>query len=120
MSQYEKHVFPIQDEKDEEEKHLLYPNKVEDGYSIDDYEKTFQYALKKMNCSTTDIRKVLNALVTIALHLDNGEVKRFYREKVRRSKNPVLHSRIKYIVSCYEQDLYMEYQARQYEESLDE
>ena len=118
MEQYEKHVFPVQNESDEEEMYLLYPNKVKDGYSIDDYEKTFQYALNKINFTATDTRKVLNALCTIALHLDSEDVKKFYRDKEKSSKNPILQSRINYIMSCYEEDLYMEYQARQYEESV--
>ena len=120
LEQYEKYVFPIQNESDEEEMHLLYPNKVKDGYSIDDYEKTFQYALNKINSTATDTRKVLNALCTIALHLDSEDVKKFYRVKEKNSKNPILKSRINYIMSCYEEDLYMEYQARQYEESVND
>lgn len=120
LEQYEKYVFPIQNESDEEEMYLLYPNKVKDGYSIDDYEKTFQYALNKINSTTTDTRKVLNALCTIALHLDSEDVKKFYRAKEKSSKNPILQSRINYIMSCYEEDLYMEYQARQYEESVND
>lgn len=118
LEQYEKHVFPVQNKSDEEEMYLLYPNKVKDGYSIDDYEKTFQYALNKINFTATDTRKVLNALCTIALHLDSEDVKKFYRDKEKSSKNPILQSRINYIMSCYEEDLYMEYQARQYEESV--
>lgn len=118
LEQYEKHVFPVQNESNEEEMYLLYPNKVKDGYSIDDYEKTFQYALNKINFTATDTRKVLNALCTIALHLDSEDVKKFYRDKEKSSKNPILQSRINYIMSCYEEDLYMEYQARQYEESV--
>lgn len=120
LEQYEKYVFPIQNESDEEEMYLLYPNKVKDGYSIDDYEKTFQYALNKINSTATDTRKVLNALCTIALHLDSEDVKKFYRAKKKSSKNPILQSRINYIMSCYEEDLYMEYQARQYEESVND
>ena len=120
FEQYEKYVFPIQNESDEEEMYLLYPNKVKDGYSIDDYEKTFQYALNKINSTATDTRKVLNALCTIALHLDSEDVKKFYRAKEKSSKNPILQSRINYIMSCYEEDLYMEYQARQYEESVND
>lgn len=120
LEQYEKYVFPIQNESDEEEMYLLYPNKVKDGYSIDDYEKTFQYALNKINSTTTDTRKVLNALCTIALHLDSEDVKKFYRAKEKSLKNPILQSRINYIMSCYEEDLYMEYQARQYEESVND
>lgn len=120
LEQYEKYVFPIQNESDEEEMYLLYPNKVKDGYSIDDYEKTFQYALNKINSTATDTRKVLNALCTIALHLDSEDVKKFYRAKEKSSKNPILQSRINYIMSCYEEDLYMEYQARQYEESVND
>ena len=120
LEQYEKYVFPIQNESDEEEMYLLYPNKVKDGYSIDDYEKTFQYALNKINSTATDTRKVLNALCTIALHLDSEDVKKFYRAKEKSSKNPILQSRINYIMSCYEEDLYMEYQARQYEDSVND
>lgn len=120
LEQYEKYVFPIQNESDEEEMYLLYPNKVKDGYLIDDYEKTFQYAMNKINSTATDTRKVLNALCTIALHLDSEDVKKFYRAKKKSSKNPILQSRINYIMSCYEEDLYMEYQARQYEESVND
>lgn len=61
---------------------------------------------------------MLNALCTLALHLDSSDVKQFYREKEKSSKNPILQARIKYIMSCYEEDLYMEYQARQYEENV--
>lgn len=46
LEQYEKHIFPVQDENDEEKMYLLYPDKVKAEYSIDNYEKTFQYALK--------------------------------------------------------------------------
>lgn len=120
LEQYEKYVFPIQNESDEEEMYLLYPNKVKGGYLIDDYEKTFQYAMNKINSTATDTRKVLNALCTIALHLDSEDVKKFYRAKKKSSKNPILQSRINYIMSCYEEDLYMEYQARQYEESVND
>lgn len=60
----------------------------------------------------------MNALCTIALHLDSKDVKQFYREKEKSSKNPMLQSRIKYIMSCYEEDLYIEYQVRQYKESV--
>lgn len=119
LEQYEKQVFPMQDENDEEEIYLLHPDKVKDEYSIADYEKTFQYAMKKMNSTTNGTRSVLNALVSIALRLDDSEVRRFYSDKSKSSKNPVLQSRINYIMQCYEEDLYMEYQARQYEESLD-
>lgn len=120
IGQYEKRVFPIQNENNTEELHLQYPTKLEDDYSIVDYEKTFEYVLKKINSSKIDIRKDLNALATIAMQLDREDVKQFYREKVRSSKNPVLQSRIKYIMACYEEDLYMEYQARQYEENMKE
>lgn len=51
--------------------YLLYPNKVKDEYSIDDYEKTFQYALNKMNSSAIDTRKVLNALCTYEESVNN-------------------------------------------------
>lgn len=118
LEQYEKYVFPVQNENDEEEMYLLYPNKVKEGYSIDDYEKTFQYAMNKINSTSADTRKVLNALCTIALHLDSEDVEEFYRAKEKNSKNPILQSRINYIMSCYAEDLYMEYQARQYEESV--
>lgn len=95
-------VFP-QNEQAGEEKYLLYPNRIKKGYSINDYEKTFQYAWEKMDSSTNDTRKVLDALATIALRLDKGDVKEFYDEKAKRLKNPISQSRIKYIVSCYEQ-----------------
>lgn len=42
------------------------------------------------------------------------------RRKKWNLKNPILQSRINYIMSCYEEDLYMEYQARQYEESVND
>lgn len=59
----------------------MHPDKLEEEYSIDDYDKTFQYALNKMNSPTIDTRKVLNALVTIAMRFDRSEVNRFYDEK---------------------------------------
>ena len=67
-----------------------------------------------------DTRKVLNALVTIAMRFDRSEVNRFYDEKSKNANNPVVQSRINYILSCYEEDLYMEYQAQQYEENMSE
>ena len=112
--QYERQVFPAQNESEEEENRLLHPDKLEEEYSIDDYDKTFQYALNKMNSPTIDTRKVLNALVTIAMRFDRSEVNRFYDEKSKNANNPVVQSRINYILSCYEEDLYMEYQAQQY------
>ena len=60
---------------------------------------------------------MLNALVTIALRFDRSEIKRFYNEKAKTIKNPVLQSRINYILSCFEEELYLEYQASQYEAS---
>ena len=118
--QYERQVFPAQNESEEEENRLLHPDKLEEEYSIDDYDKTFQYALNKMNSPTIDTRKVLNALVTIAMRFDRSEVNRFYDEKSKNANNPVVQSRINYILSCYEEDLYMEYQAQQYEENMSE
>lgn len=118
LEQYEKHVFPVQSENEEEERCLLYPDKVKDDYSIDDYEKTFQYAMNKMNSIAIDTRKLLNALCIIALHLDRNDVRQFYRKKEINSRNPIFKSRIKYIMSCYEEDLYMEHQARLYEGSI--
>lgn len=115
--QYEKKVFPLQNEVQKEEEYLLYPDKMEKSYSIEDYERTFQYAIKKLNTSTENTRDVLNALVTIALHFDKSEIKHFYNEKTKNIKNPVLQSRINYILSYYEEELYLEYQASQYEAS---
>lgn len=118
--QYERQVLPAQNESEEEENRLLHPDKLEEGYSIDNYDKTFQYALNKMNSPTIDARKVLNALVTIAMRFDRSEVNRFYDEKSKNANNPIVQSRINYILSCYEEDLYMEYQAQQYEENMSE
>ena len=118
LKEYEKHVFTIQDGSNKEEMYLKYPNKIRNGYSIDDYEKTFRYALNKMNSTEVNTREVLNALCTIALQLDKREVMRFYSEKKKSSNNPVFQSRIRYIITCYEEDLYMEYQEMQYQESL--
>ena len=118
--QYERQVLPAQNESQEEENRLLHPDKLEEGYSIDDYDKTFQYALNKMNSPTIDTKKVLNALVTIAMRFDRSEVNRFYDEKSKNANNPIVQSRINYILSCYEEDLYMEYQAQQYEENISE
>lgn len=117
MEQYEKKVFSIHNEMEKEEEHLLYPDKIEESYSIEDYERTFQYAIKKINTSVDNTRAVLNALVAIALHFDRSEIKRFYNEKAKSIRNPVLQSRINYILSCYEEELYLEYQASQYEAS---
>ncbi|MDE5680004.1 MAG: hypothetical protein K2I01_06185, partial [Lachnospiraceae bacterium] len=100
---YENPVVSPQNEQAGEEKYLLYPDRIKEGYSINDYEKTFQCAWEKMDSSTNDTRKVLDALATIALRLDKGDVKEFYDEKAKRLKNPVSQSRIKYIVSCYEE-----------------
>ena len=55
--------------------------------------------------------------MAIALHFDRSETKRFYNEKAKSIRNPVLQSRINYILSCYEEELYLEYQASQYEAS---
>ena len=104
-------------EVEKEEEYLMYPGKIEESYSYEDYERTFQYAIKKINTSKDNTRDVLNALVTIALHFDRSEIKRFYNEKAKTIKNPVLQSRINYILSCFEEELYLEYQASQYEAS---
>lgn len=115
--QYKKKVFPIHNEVEKEEEYLMYPGKIEESYSYEDYERTFQYAIKKINTSKDNTRDVLNALVTIALRFDRSEIKRFYNEKAKTIKNPVLQSRINYILSCFEEELYLEYQASQYEAS---
>ena len=47
-----------------------------------------------MNSPTIDTRKVLNALVTIAMRFDRSEVNRFYDEKSKNANNPVVQSRI--------------------------
>jgi hypothetical protein len=54
------------------------------------------------------------------MRFDRSEVNRFYDEKSKNANNPVVQSRINYILSCYEEDLYMEYQAQQYEENMSE
>ena len=118
--QYEKKVFPIHNEVEKEEEYLLYPDKIDESYSIEDYERTFQYAIKKINTSMDNTRNVLNALVALALHFDRSEIKRFYNGKAKSIKNPVFQSRINYILSCYEEELYLEYQASQCEGYVEE
>lgn len=121
VEQYEKQVFTIRDEAEQEEKHLLYPDELEDDYSIENYKNTFKYAMNKLNSSTiNNTRPILNSLVTIAMNLNINEIKTFYTEMLKRAKNPILHSRINYILACYNEELYMENQSRQYYESMGE
>lgn len=44
----------------------------------------------------------------------------FYTEMLKCAKNPILYSRINYILACYNEELYMEKQSRQYYESMGE
>ena len=119
--QYEKQVFTIRDEAEQEEKHLLYPGELEDDYSIENYKNTFKYAMNKLNSSTiNNTRPILNSLVTIARNLNINEIKTFYTEMLNCAKNPILYSRINYILACYNEELYMEKQSRQYYESMGE
>ncbi len=119
--QYEKQVFTIRDEAEQEEKHLLYPDELEDDYSIENYKNTFKYAMNKLNSSTiNNTRPILNSLVTIAMNLNINEIKTFYTEMLKCAKNPILYSRINYILACYNEELYMEKQSRQYYESMGE
>ena len=121
VEQYEKQVFTIRDEAEQEEKHLLYPDELEDDYSIENYKNTFKYAMNKLNSSTiNNTRSILNSLVTIARNLNINEIKTFYTEMLKRAKNPILYSRINYILACYNEELYMENQSRQYYESMGE
>lgn len=121
VEQYEKQVFTIRDEAEQEEKHLLYPDELEDDYSIENYKNTFKYAMNKLNSSTiNNTRPILNSLVTIAMNLNINEIKTFYTEMLKRAKNPILYSRINYILACYNEELYMENQSRQYYESMGE
>lgn len=121
VEQYKKQVFTIRDEAEQEEKHLLYPDELEDDYSIENYKNTFKYAMNKLNSSTiNNTRSILNSLVTIAMNLNINEIKTFYTEMLKRAKNPILYSRINYILACYNEELYMENQSRQYYESMGE
>lgn len=121
VEQYEKQVFTIRDEAEQEEKHLLHPDELEDDYSIENYKNTFKYAMNKLNSSTiNNTRAILNSLVTIARNLNINEIKTFYTEMLKRAKNPILYSRINYILACYNEELYMENQSRQYYESMGE
>lgn len=121
VEQYEKQVFTIRDEAEQEEKHLLHPDELEDDYSIENYKNTFKYAMNKLNSSTiNNTRSILNSLVTIARNLNINEIKTFYTEMLKRAKNPILYSRINYILACYNEELYMENQSRQYYESMGE
>lgn len=117
---YKLYGIQMKDEKEGEESYLLHPDNLEESYSIEDYEKTFEYALDKMDLTTTDTREVLNALVTIGMHLDHGEVKNFYIKKYKSIKRPEIQAKILYILECIMERLYEEELERQFEESMQE
>lgn len=67
-----------------------------------------------MNIETTIFETLIRNYCTVE------SVKNFYNEKIINERNPVIHARINYILICYEEELYLERQAVQYEESMRE